>query len=438
MKKYEVVASHIRACIEEGTYSCGERLPAIRVLAKKHDVNKSTIISALSYLQDEHYVYAVPRGGYYVMDQKKTNQTLLDFDTVKPDDRLIPYQAYRKCIDKAIDHYKYQMFGYTETEGLLSLREVLLKDLIRNQVHARLEQLFVTSGAQQGLYILLMILKKSGKFLLMEEPGYQTVFQLAESLEIPICIIRRDNNGYDMKGFKAIVSKHDIGMFYCNPRFQNPMGTSLSEKQKKTIVELAETYDFEIIEDDSLVDIECRHHILPMHYYDFNQRVNYIKSYSKTFMPGLRLGVTVVVDKHHDEFYQLKRCMDINTSVLHQGALSLFIESKMFEKHLKKITKIYRDKMILLKHNLDENYKKDIHLPESGLFLWIKLPEDTPMDRLLKKIEDSHMKVTDGRQFYHKESKKAIRLCVYNLSDNDILEGIRQIFAIIDSIKKSA
>jgi DNA-binding transcriptional MocR family regulator len=429
MKKYEVVANRIIEHIGNGEYRCGSRLPAIRNLAEEYQVNKSTIITALAHLQDQHYVYAVPRGGYYVMDQIQDDNKLLDFDTVKPDDRLIPYQAYRKCIDKAIDHYKYQMFGYTETEGLESLRKVLVQDLLRNQVHTNIYELFVTSGAQQGLYILLMLLKKSGKTLLMEEPGYQTVFQLVEELDIPIYTIKRDVKGYDMKQFRELVSKNNIGMFYCNPRFQNPTGTTLSEKQKKIIVELADRYDFEIIEDDSLVDIEYRSNVLPMHYYDTSHRENYIKSYSKTFMPGIRLGVVVVNKHHHDTFYKLKRCMDINTSVLHQGALSLFIESKMIEKHLNKITKIYKDKMILLKHNFEGEL--DIEIPDSGLFLWVKLPENVPMDRVIKQLEEGHIKVTDGRQFYLNNSEKAIRLCVYNLSDKDILEGLHNISSII-------
>lgn len=235
MKKYEQLALELKEAIKGERWTDGQRLPSIRSLSKSYEVSKSTVIQALDILQQEHFLYVVPRGGYYVMTQSKSLEEPLDFQTVKPDNRLIPYQSYKKCIDKAIDHYKYQMFGYTDTEGLPSLRKILMEDLKRHCVYSKYEQIIVTSGAQQGLYILLMILKQSAKALLMEEPGYQLVFDLAKQLDIDVKIIERSDQGYDMKQFEKILKTSEIGMFYCNPRFQNPTGTTLSEKQKKQL-----------------------------------------------------------------------------------------------------------------------------------------------------------------------------------------------------------
>lgn len=202
---------------------------------------------------------------------------------------------------------------------------------------------------------------------------------------------------------------------------------------------LSNLYDFDIIEDDCLVDIDHRSGVLPMHYYDINQRVHYIKSYSKTFMPGIRIGVVVVRLEYQKLFCDIKKCMDINTSVLHQGALYYFIKSQLFDKHLRKITKIYQDKMTCIHHNFKEDDDcMKILVPTSGLFLWIELPGDISMKTLLKTLEQKQIKVTDGQLFYRKYGKKALRLCVYNLPEEHILEGLRQIRIVLNKMKQSS
>lgn len=107
-------------------------------------------------------------------------------------------------------------------------------------------------------------------------------------------------------------------------RFHNPLDTSYSEKDKKTIVELANKYDVYLVEDDYLVDLESNNKRLPAFYYDDNGRVIYIKSFSKTFMPGIRIGAAVINEELKKQFLIHKRCTDLNTSVLAQGALEIF------------------------------------------------------------------------------------------------------------------
>lgn len=116
----------------------------------------------------------------------------------------------------------------------------------------------------------------------------------------------------------------------------NPLGTSYSEKDKRCIAELAEKYDVYIVEDDYLADLDKSKKSLPIYYYDIWERVVYLKSFSKTFMPGIRLGAVILQEKLKSEFLKHKRYYDLSTSALEQGALEIYINSGMYKKHIQK------------------------------------------------------------------------------------------------------
>ncbi|HYE11091.1 MAG TPA: PLP-dependent aminotransferase family protein, partial [Patescibacteria group bacterium] len=338
--KVQIVKDFIWKEVKAGKIKNGQRLPSCREVAAYLSMNKITVNKAYNELEKEHKVYSIPRGGFYLMDSEenlRVVQEKVDFRTVKPDERLIPYREFSHAMNKAVDMYKNTLFGYEPTGGLASLRNTLKHEFEKDGVYAAAERIIITHGAQQAIGLVFQsIFRNSKGNLLVEAPTYSLALKLANHLGIAVTAIQRRLDGFDLKEMERIFKSGKISAFYVIPRHHNPTGYTLSEKSKQKIAELCSKYNVLIIEDDYLADLGSRKGSMPIHYYDTSKRTIYIRSFSKTFMPGIRMGAAVLPEYMLEEVLQLKHISDLNTSKIPQAALDAFIKSGMYEKHIRK------------------------------------------------------------------------------------------------------
>lgn len=442
-KKYELIMEHIEKLVKLNQLKQGQRLPPIREMAKRFNCNKSTVIRAYKELEMNHKIYAIPKSGYYLVEKNNSNSdeyNYIDFSRVMPEPKLLPYKEFNHCINRAIELYKNNLFSYSDTQGLHSLRKVLVNHFSENQVFTSEDRIFITSGSQQALSILSKMPFPNGKNnILVEQPTYKLMHGLVEMNGDKLIGINRDYDGIDFNELEEIFEKENIKFFYTIPRFHNPLGTSYSEKEKQKIVELAEKYDVYVIEDDYLADIDTNKKALPMFYYDISKRVIYVKSFSKAFMPGIRIGAVVLHDELRNEFLKHKRYYDLNTSVLAQGALEIFINSGMYSNHIKKVRLEYRKKMECLRECLKTIDTSDMELfiPETGFFVWIRLPKSISINMLIKRLEEKNIYVSPGREFFigNNSNENSLRICISKLAEDKIKTGIQVLFNEIQRLK---
>ncbi len=112
----------------------------------------------------------------------------------------------------------------------------------------------------------------------------------------------------------------------------NPLGSTYDLATKTAIVKLAHQYNVYIIEDDYLADFDSSHS-LPLHYLDTDNRVIYIKSFTPTLFPALRIGAISLPSQLRDAFIQHKSSIDYDTNLIMQKALSLYIDNGMFSRN---------------------------------------------------------------------------------------------------------
>lgn len=114
MLKYEIIYSKLLNQIQLGALQAGAKLPSIRQLSQEFSCSKSTILTALRKLENQHLIYAQPKSGYYVVDHQlpstpnKSNE--IDFATSSPSWHAFPYKDFQHCINKAIDTYQADLF----------------------------------------------------------------------------------------------------------------------------------------------------------------------------------------------------------------------------------------------------------------------------------------------------------------------------------------
>jgi DNA-binding transcriptional MocR family regulator len=250
--------------------------------------------------------------------------------------------------------------------------------------------------------------------------------------------INRDFNGINLEELESIFKNQDIKFFYTIPRLHNPLGTSYMEEEKRCIAELAEKYDVYILEDDYLADLDKNKKSLPIYYYDVWDRVVYLKSFSKTFMPGIRLGAVVLQEKLKSEFLKHKRYYDLNTSTLEQGALEIFINSGMYKKHTEKIQNAYMEKMSYLENCLKNIDTKGIELfiPDTGFYIWIQLPSHIDMNIINKRLNEKKVYIAEGNEFFIGNNSRinGFRLCISKLRKDKIKLGVQILFEEIHKL----
>jgi len=441
-KKYEIIIEYIEELAERNELKQGQRLPPIRTLVDKFECNKSTIIRAYKELEINHRIYSIPKSGYYLVEnnsEENAENGIIDFSLVVPDSRLLPYKEFNHCINRAVELYKNDLFIYGDTEGFKSLRVSLVNFFSEYQIFTSMDKICITSGSQQAISILSKMSFLNGKrSILVEQPTYSLIHKLVEMNGERLIGINRDFNGINLEELENIFKNEDIKFFYTIPRLHNPLGTSYSEKDKRCIAELAEKYDVYIVEDDYLADLDKNKKSLPIYYYDIWERVVYLKSFSKTFMPGIRLGAVVLQEKLKSEFLKHKRYYDLSTSALEQGALEIYFNSGMYKKHIQKIKFAYMKKMNYLKEclkNIDTE-GVELFIPDTGFFIWMQFTKHIDMETLNKRLNEKMIYIAEGKSFFIDNSSRisCFRLCISKLTKDKIKLGLQILFEEIEKL----
>jgi len=431
MKKSEEVKSYIMDLINTGKLSNGERLPSCRILSNKLGVNKITVNRAYRELEDDHKVYAINRGGYYLSDldiAMKKNTEITDFSMLKTEQKLLPYREFTHVVNKAVDIYKSDAYGYEAPEGLYSLRKLLSERFMNDGVYTTYANVMITNGAQQAITIALQVIFKDrqGK-LLVESPSYYLALKQAKLMGLEMLEIERTCDGYDFHKIEELFRNGDIRAFYIIPRHHNPTGFNLSENDKKHLARLISEYNIILVEDDYLLDLGSRKGSMPVHYYANKEQVIYIRSFSKTFMPGLRLGAGIFPKSMIISAIEIKRMGDLNTTKLTQAALELFIKSGMYDKHIHKVRKIYSDRM----KKADAIYQSlkyddmEWYIPQNGIFIWAVHRNVIDLNRAQEHLLARGIKIKSAEEFFLNyrsvdfQNTVYFRLCLSGISDKE-------------------
>ncbi|MFC0187403.1 PLP-dependent aminotransferase family protein [Fictibacillus aquaticus] len=433
---YGKIIEKIETRITDGSLKPGEKLPSVRSLAVELGCSVNSVIKAYSDLENDHKVFSVPKSGYYLVGSTPsicgTSADVIDFASAGPDRTKMPYRDYQHCMNQAIETYKEEMFQYSEPLGLSSLRYQLSKQLQDLQVFTVPERIAVVSGSQQALDILVSLPSPNGKSeICVEQPTHFSFIESILSRGLTAVGIEMTEKGIDLDRLENIFRERNIKLFYTVSRFQNPTGYCYSNKEKKRIVELAQKYDVYIIEDDYMGDLDTRRKADPMFAYDSSGRVIYTKSFSKVLLPGLRLGAAVLSESLIEGFTKAKFAADVHTPVLTQGALEIYLESGMYNKHIQKLRHLYSQKGKILK----QAYVN--HLPEgavftggeSGFYSTITFPDRLKAVQLVKHLKLKNVLVQDASGMYLPPYRKenTIRLSVSQVEDRLITEGVKKI-----------
>ena len=365
--KYQVVVSFLKKGIESGKFPTGSRLPSIRQLSQDFHCSKDTIQRALLELRHEQYLYAKPQSGYYVLEQGQHQ----DLEIEVTDEHASAYDDFRLCVNETLIGRENYLFNYYDNqEGLEELRQSVHQLLFDQALYCKPDQLVLTSGTQQALFILSQIdFPSKGAEILVEQPTYHRMNRLLVAQGLAYQTIERRIDGIDLEELEKQFKSGKIKFFYTIPRFHYPLGHSYSDQEKRAILDLANQYGVYIVEDDYLGDLDPRKG-QTFHYLDTEDRVIYIKSFSTSLFPALRITALILPNALKKAFVSYKNILDYDSNLIMQKALSLYIDSQLFEKNRLVRLTLQENYQTQIKKVLEENTCPLPHYPlHDGLLL---------------------------------------------------------------------
>ncbi|MHC1749696.1 MAG: PLP-dependent aminotransferase family protein [Cellulosilyticaceae bacterium] len=452
----------LKEAILNGTLNAEDRLPAIRTLAKDLSVNTVTIINAYSQLELSHYVTSKKGSGFYVNKLSKNtpslmplsssilNNNLINFSSASPAPEIFPTDSFKECLNNVIDRDKGFAFGYQESNGFAPLREMLCTFLEHSHsIHTKPNLIQVVSGAQQGLDIIAKSCLNAGDYVITETPTYSGATDVFASRGSRMVTVSLTDNGINLIELEKKIKICKPKLLYVMTTFHNPTTICYSKDSLMQLLILAEKYDFYIIEEDSVSEINYTRTVpqqsqltevdytrtvpqqsqLSLKGMDEGDRVIYSKSFSKLLMPGLRIGFLVIPEKLLERFTQVKEMTDIASSGLIHRSLDLFFRTHKWEQHLSYMHAIYNTKYELMKTKLLSlrSYGLQYVEPNGGLWFWIKLPSNILATKLCELALQKGLLILPSTHFYpltHKDYERYIRLSFASCTPSEISSGI--------------
>lgn len=471
---YMQLYGKFKEMISDGVLLPDFRLPSIRQLVDILGVNQVTVVSAFKELEKKGFIYSKPGSGTYVASilrqaggrdepaaspildelyqqddiplissgQIKIGDNTVNFASATPTPDLFPVENFKIVLDEVLDRDMGNAFGYQESQGFYPLRESIAGVLQNANINVNAENIQIISGAQQGIDIISKALLRQGDCVITESPTYTGAIAVFRSREAQVADVEMKEDGPDLDILEYYLKRHKPRLIYTIPSFQNPTGYSYSHEKRLALLKLAERYNTYIIEDDYVSDLDFEERgYKPLKVLDTNSRVIFIKSFSKIFMPGLRLGFMIVPQSLQDNILKAKHTSDISTSGLIQRAFDLYIRKSFWDKHFKFMYEIYRERYFHTVHSLDRYLPENASYlkPGGGLNIWLSLPCGFPVNSLVKQAAAADVVFAPGRIFYSGSSPQKldnIRLSFASVYDKQIEPGIKKLCELMDSLQQ--
>ena len=377
---YEQVYHFFKKEILEKNLKSGARLPAVRQLASDLEVSNNTVIKAYDQLLQEGYLRNEPRKGLFIekleklhlydvvvgSKQKQVAQKFkYNLSHAQVDQRNFPVKEWRKMSQMALDSLRCQIHQYEEEAGF---KEQLVNYLYKSRgVKSDPGQVVICSGTSGVAAFLSILFKETHKQLIFEEPGYNEVRNVFSKNGFRILPIVMTRQGIDLK--KLPSTHHHL--LYVIPSHQYPTGAVMPVQQRLKLIQWAVKTNSYIIEDD--YDSEFRYKGKPipsLQAIDHSDRVIYTGTLSKSLMPSLRVAY-IVLPKNLKWKEPALEYLSLNVSFLTQKTLALFFEHGHWERHLRRMRKVYSRKYYHTVHCIKKilGDKVSFHISHAGLYL---------------------------------------------------------------------
>jgi 2-aminoadipate transaminase len=361
-----------------------------------------------------------------------------------PDTRAFGEEAFRE-ISHTVAADSAQALQYGPTGGLEGIKDVIVDVMEAEGTQARQEDIFITTGAQQGLDLVGKVFLDEGDAVLCEGPTYVGALNAFAAYRPRIIHVPMDRAGMIPVAAREALKRArkqgiHVKFIYTVPNFHNPAGVTLAAERRRELLEVAREYDLVILEDNPYGMLRFEGEALPtiasleQESAAGTDRVVYLGTFSKIFAPGVRLGWVHAQPGILHKINIGKQGADLCSSNLTQMLIYSYFRHADWRSYVRRLAAIYKERRDAMLDALAEFMPNEVHWthPEGGLFVWATLPSYLDATAMLPRAVAKNVAYVPGEGFYSGGAgKNCMRLNFSFVEPESIRRGIELLSEVI-------
>ncbi|NMR24286.1 PLP-dependent aminotransferase family protein [Pseudoalteromonas sp. NEC-BIFX-2020_015] len=441
--KYLQLASALRSAIMQGKFAPGVKLSSARAMANTYQLNRHTVMNALQLLVAEGWLISNERSGYRVTDSLPIQSSIgvktapalqstpyqfantlevpsvgMDLNAYKynfagglPDLASFPQKEFKRAISHVCDHIDISKLHYGEVSGCAELK-VQIKEYLHKTRNLDTDDILICNGSQEALFLIAKAFIAKGDNIAVETLGYPPARKAFAACGAQLVDIKQDDEGLCVDDLKAQLMRFPIKMLYLTPLHQYPTTVTLSPTRRLQIYQLCYSHNVMIIEDDYDHEFHYRCQPLqPMAADDPAGIIIYVSTFSKIMFSAARIGYICAAPEVIAQLTAWKQLMNHKNDVIMQLAVAHWMKEGGFERHLKRMTKLYKQRYEAMDSYLmqlqAQGYPIEYIKPDGGMAIWVNFNKNT---RDLKtELAKQCVYIQTEREFYFANSVRSLK-----------------------------
>jgi DNA-binding transcriptional MocR family regulator len=444
VKRYEELAEHVASLIANGALRTGDRLPSVRELRRDRGVSAATVTHAYQLLEARGLIEARPQSGHYVsarleprsagasraraaprptkVDVSELVFEILDsvrehrvvpFGSAFPSPLLFPWRTLARHLGAAARKMNPWSTVESLPPGSLELRRQIARRYLRFGARVLPDEIVITNGAMEALYLSLQSLTRPGDAVAIESPSFYACLQAIESLGLKaVEIPTHPHEGVELGPLERAIDTHKVRACWFMTSFQNPLGATMPDEKKRDLVRLLESRGIPLIEDDVYSELYfSSRRPRAAKSFDDHGLVLHCGSFSKCLAPGYRLG-WVAAGRFTRDVQRRKVMTSLATSIPVQDAIADLLQHETYDAHLKKLRRSLAAQQQSLLGSVRRHFPGHrVTEPEGGYFVWLELPPGKDTLELHRRALKHGISIAPGPIFSpRREYRNCVRL----------------------------
>ncbi|MEW6991598.1 PLP-dependent aminotransferase family protein [Colwelliaceae bacterium 6441] len=457
-----------------GSFTAGSKLPSSRKLANQLGVSRNTVVLVYQMLIDEGYIESRERSGIYVSEEVEqgkvaslptenyqtrmsnhshrfkgalatTNATSCpsnwrsypySFIDGKYDASLYPVKEWREANSKA--NATREIYLWSELQGMeddpMLLDEIRTKILPRRGIQASREEILITAGTQQALYLITQLFVNNDVNVAVEEPGYPEMRELLLRRGVELTYQPIDDKGMVVN---ERLDKSQI--VYTTPSHQTPTSITMSMERRDQLLKKASEQDLLIIEDDFEFESNFLGQPHPaLRSLDKDNRVVYTSCLSKVLASGIQIGFVVADSVVISELKKLRKILMRNPPLNNQRAVTYFLSLGYYDAYMMQLHKKFFDRWLTLREALNTYLPNCIDTGpiQGGTAYWVTGPEQLDGEYLREQAAKQGILIEPVKRYFasNEYPENCFRLGITGIPDDKIRDGVSKLAELIHQL----
>jgi 2-aminoadipate transaminase len=353
-----------------------------------------------------------------------TTTETINFTRGVPANESFPTEELAACAQKVLQQQAVSVLQYGPAAGLAALR-----DWLAQWQGVPSERVLTGNGSLEIVEFLCIALLQKGDFVLTESPSYDRAITLFRRNGAEVEGVALQADGPDIEALEKLLARRVPKLFYVIPDFQNPSGATCSLAKRKRIVELAEKYDFLLLEDAPYRMLRYRGKDEPTLYSLAPHRVLHMSSFTKLIAPGVRTGFMLGEPSVLAKIGKVAEDTYISPGYFAHGVTAQWCSEGKLLPQIERLKKLYAPRLDATLAALDKHMPDAVATrPDGGFFLSVTLPQGTSTTAVRTAAARQNLNLADGLAFFPSGGgERFLRLPFCALTPAQIDEGVRRL-----------